>query len=284
MWQQERYDSGLRFILEAQEARDAGSYTRAHSLFVQGIDQLMTQLQQEQNDETRVMVRKHVKNFMDDAERMVAEQDGSAGPAHASAGGCVGKICNRFPSNAMALQASAQGLEKRARDAERGLKFSVAFGAYAEAAEKYKSLRAQLTDNKPMLSWAGTRALAMVDAAERLKRFVKHSSPGGDGWGAADENTFDLPHVPGSAAAKEQAQTPQNFAKQTGGPVTSVHRPNTLPNSLTETFVRGRSKSDAAEEHVLVVGNKINGRIYERMHGALASTLSRSVPSANESH
>ena len=86
-------------------------------MFVQGIDQLMTQLQQEQNDETRVMVRKHVKNFMDDAERMVAEQDGSAGPAHAIAGGCVGKICNRFPSNAMALQASAQGLEKRARDA-----------------------------------------------------------------------------------------------------------------------------------------------------------------------
>ena len=274
----ERYDSGLRFILEAQEARDAGSYPRAHSLFVQGIDQLMTQLQQEQNDETRVIVRKHVKNFMDDAERMVAEQDGSAGPAHASAGGCVGKRCDRSPSNAMALQASAQDLEKRARDAERGLKFSVAFGAYAEAAEKYKSLRAQVTDNTPMLSWAGTRALAMVDAAERLKRFVKHSSPGGDGWGAADENTFDLPHVPGSAAAKEQAQTPQFFAKP------EVHRPNTLPNSLTETFVRGRSKSDAAEEHVLVVGNKINGRIYERMHGALVSTLSRSVPSANETH
>ncbi|MGB1593027.1 MAG: hypothetical protein ACPIOQ_09765, partial [Promethearchaeia archaeon] len=106
----------------------------------------------------------------------------------------------------------------------------------------------------------------------------------GNSWGNQNINSWWSNPFQNWMNYGEQAQTPQNFAKQTGGPVASVHRPNTLPNSLTETFVRGRSKSDAAEEHVLVVGNKINGRIYERMHGALASTLSRSVPSANESH
>ena len=66
--------------------------------------------------------------------------------------------------------------------------------------------------------------------------------------------------MPGSEAAAVQDRMPQNFAKP------DAVLPNTLPNSLTETFVRGRTKKDPSEEHVLTVGNKINGRVYERMH------------------
>jgi len=155
------------------------------------------------------------------------------------------------------LQATAQGVEKRARDAERGLRFAISFNAYKEAAEKYKSLRQEAAGNEILRVWAGERALAMLDGAERLQKFIHSASNDAP---TVDENLFNLPHVPGSAAAAAQARMPENFAKP------DANMPNTLPNSLTETFVRGRTRKDAAEEHVLIVGNKINGKVYERMH------------------
>ena len=238
----ERYDSGLRMIANAQQARDAGKYKEAHEAFVKGIEELMRLLQQETNESTKGLVRKHVSRFMSEAEKMVEAQNLSN---------------NVVPQRVKMLQATAQGVEKRARDAERSLKFAQAMTSYTEAAEKYKGLRQEAAGHDELRAWAGERALAMLDGAERLKGLLQSRNDAAST--AAPENPLNLPHVPGSAA-EEQARVPENFAQP------EPNLPNKLPNSLTETFVRGKTKKDPAEDHVLILGNKINGRIYERMH------------------
>jgi hypothetical protein len=234
----ERYDAGLKVIARAQQSRDAGNFTEAHAQFVKGIEELMRLVQSEQNEATKNLVRKHVARFMDDAEKMVAAQ----------------KLCDTAEEQAVSretnmLRAKAQGVETRARNAESSLKFALAFNSYAEAAEKYKNLRQETKGNASLHAWAGERAVAMLDGAERMSRFVRASSSA-PASAAADEqlNLFDLPHVPGVAGAAEAAGVPVNFAKP------DAHVASALPNSLTETFVRGRSTSkDAAQEQVLPV-------------------------------
>jgi hypothetical protein len=164
------------------------------------------------------------------------------------------KLCDTAEEQAVSretnmLRAKAQGVETRARKAESSLKFALAFNSYAEAAEKYKNLRQETKGNASLHAWAGERAVAMLDGAERMRGFVRASSSA-PASAAADEqlNLFDLPHVPGVAGAAEAAGVPVNFAKP------DAHVASALPNSLTETFVRGRSTSkDAAQEQVLPV-------------------------------
>jgi calpain-7 len=245
----ERYDPGLRIIAAAQQARDAGRYSEAHARFVEGIEQLITLTQTERDERIKGLVRKHIANFMDEAERMkAAHLHGSASARGGGRGGAA------VPQRAKMLQATAQGVEKRARDAESGLKFTVAFSSYQEAAAAYKGLRQAAEVSDELRTWAGQRALAMLAGAERMQKFIRGAS------GPQDDDVLNLPHVPGSAAAEEAKRVPENFATP------DPNRPNTLPNSLTETFVRGKTKKNPVEEHVLIVGNKINGRLYERMH------------------
>jgi hypothetical protein len=184
----ERYDPGLKIIAAAQQARDTGDYSEAHEKFVKGIEELMKLVQHEQHDATKSLVRKHVARFMDEAEQMVAAQNLPSAPRPAAK--------DAESPEAKKLRALAQGVEKRARDAERGLKFVLAFSSYSDAAGKYKALRQEAGCNERLRAWAGERALAMLDGAERLKKFIQR-----DDSCDADHNIFNLPHVPGSAAA-----------------------------------------------------------------------------------
>lgn len=235
----ERYDPGLKIIASAQQAREAGDYGEAHAQFVKGIEQLMKLVQQEQHADTKSLVRKHVVRFMEEAEQMVAAQVVAAQDSKSQSAAPRPAAKDAESPEAKKLRAVAQGVEKRARDAERGLKFVLAFNSYSEAAGKYKALRQEAAGNDQLRTWAGERALAMLDGAERLKKFIQRDDSSGAG-----DNILNLPHVPGSAAASDEARMPENFAKP------DAQLPNTLPNSLTETFVRGRTNRDSAEGQV----------------------------------
>jgi calpain-7 len=254
----ERYDPGLSIIAEAQQAREAGKRDEAHSLFVEGIEQLMKICHTEKNEKTKKLVRTHVRRFMEEAESLVASQRPVSRPQSGPAS--QGAPADQVSPKAKALQASAQAVEKRARGAERNLKFLEAFNAYTEAASQYKDLRQESATCESLRAWAGRQALAMIEGAERLQRLLHNSRRSEYATTSDDGMVFDLPHVPGSAAAAADAHVPANFAKP------DAMLPNVLPNSLTETFVRGRTTRDAAEQQVLRMGDKINGKTYERMH------------------
>ena len=115
----ERYDEGLRIIASAQEARDAGDHNTAHAKFLQGIEELMKLVQNESDEKTKALVRKHVARFMDEAELLAAT-----------------------PSPKAKLQlAKAQEFETRARKAQSDLRFVSGLALYTEAGEAYKMLR-----------------------------------------------------------------------------------------------------------------------------------------------
>lgn len=238
----ERYDPGLKIIAQAQKERDADQYAEAHTHFVQGIEQLLQLLQTERDEKTEALVRKHVKRFLAEAEEMKEAQSQRG----------------RRPQSQRVrmLQATAQGIETRARKAERELKYWIAKDAYLEAATSYRSIRQEVEDGCELHAWAGRCALEMVNGAERMQTLFQGASTAK----TPDDDVLNLPHAPGSAAAEAAKRMPVNFAK----PDPSL--PNALPNSLTETFVRGKTKKNPAEERVLIVGDKINGRKYERMH------------------
>ena len=88
----ERYDPGLRIIAAAQQARDAGRYSEAHARFVEGIEQLITLTQTERDERIKGLVRKHVANFLDEAERMKAAH--LHGSASARGGGSAPRCLN----------------------------------------------------------------------------------------------------------------------------------------------------------------------------------------------
>ena len=246
----ERYDSGLKIIATAQQARDAGQNSEAHAQFVRGIEELLKLLQDETNEATKALVRKHVTRFMDEAERLVSQ-----------------------PSpRAKLLQAKAMGLETRAQKAQKDLKFAAALALYTEAAGEFKALRQEALGK--MRDWAGDRALAMIEKAEYLKELTRKiggantsNSSGAGGQrneGGSDpgaDNPLGLPHAVGSQGYEEDEAKPENFARpddvDTGK----------LPNSLTWLLARGKKKSEE-EEQVLILGNKIHGRRFDRMYDA----------------
>lgn len=115
----ERYDPALSIIAAAQQARDAGEYGGAHVNFVNGIEMLLRLVQDETDEATKTLVRKHVARFMDEAEQLAA-----------------------VPSQrAKILQAKAQGVEARAQKAHKNLQFTLALALYTEAANEYKVLQ-----------------------------------------------------------------------------------------------------------------------------------------------
>jgi hypothetical protein len=115
----ERYDTALRIIAAAQQARDAGEHGGAHAHFVNGIEMLLRLVHDETDEATRTLVRKHVARFMDEAEQLAA-----------------------VPSQrAKTFQAKAQGVEARAQKAHKNLQFTLALALYTEAANEYKVLR-----------------------------------------------------------------------------------------------------------------------------------------------
>jgi len=246
----ERYDAGLSIIALAQTARDAGDYSTAHAHFVKGIEELMRLVQDEQNEATKSLVRKHVARFMSEAENMVAQ-----------------------PSpKAKLIQVQAQGLETRAQKAQRDLKFAVALNLYTEAANEYKLLRQE--SHGKQREWAGERALAMIDKAEHLKNITqqmdatiakrnstRNTKDGNSGRSTENDNLFALPHAVGAPGSEDDEEMPKNFAQpdevDTGF----------LPNSLTWVVARGKKKSEE-EEQVLIMGNKIHGRRFDRIYEA----------------
>ena len=156
----ERYDTGLSIIAAAQQARDAGDYSEAHAQFVKGIEELMKLVLEEQNEDTKNLVRKHVARFMDEAEKMVVQ-----------------------PSpKAKSTQAKAQGLETRAQKAQKDLKFGVALGLYTEAAAEYKMLRQESLGKQR--DRAGERALAMIEKAEHLQNLTRKINGNRDSGGS----------------------------------------------------------------------------------------------------
>ena len=135
----ERYDPGLKIIAQAQKERDADQYAEAHTHFVQGIEQLLQLLQTERDEKTEALVRKHVKRFLAEAEEMKEAQSQRG----------------RRPQSQRVrmLQATAQGLETRARKAERELKYWIAKDAYLEAATSYRSIRQEVEDGCELHAW-----------------------------------------------------------------------------------------------------------------------------------
>ncbi len=115
----ERYDPALSIIAAAQQARDAGEHGWAHANFVNGIEMLLRLVQDETDEATKTLVRKHVARFIDEAEQLAA-----------------------VPSQrSKTLQAKAQGVEARAQRAHKNLQFTLALALYTEAANEYKVLR-----------------------------------------------------------------------------------------------------------------------------------------------
>lgn len=182
------YDSGLHVIQQAQEAHDAGDLARAKSLYLRGSEELMAVLQNDQEERRKSLVKKHVKNFMDKAEHIIDARRGAppsrpppprpqSAPCPSSGSAAGGPALS---DTARSLLASAQRSEKRARDAERELRFVAALPAFVEAAETFTALRAEVAGDSQLLSWAATRALAMIEGAERIKLLINNTSLGGD--------------------------------------------------------------------------------------------------------
>ena len=182
------YDPGLHVIQQAQEAHDAGDLARAKSLYLRGSEELMAVLQHDQEERRKSLVKKHVKNFMDKAEHIIDARRGAppsrpppprpqSAPCPSSGSAAGGPALS---DTARSLLASAQRSEKRARDAERELRFVAALPAFVEAAETFTALRAEVAGDSQLLSWAATRALAMIEGAERIKLLINNTSLGGD--------------------------------------------------------------------------------------------------------
>jgi hypothetical protein len=116
----ERYDPGLKTVASAQKARDAGNCKQAHSLFVQGIEELLGLVQTETNESIRTLVRKHVAKFMAEAESLALQS--------------AKQVADKQNTSLR----KAQKLEKTAWDLEKSLAFQKAHKAFVEAAEAYQ--------------------------------------------------------------------------------------------------------------------------------------------------
>jgi len=142
----------------------------------------------------------------------------------------------------------------------------------AELLEAYKMLRQESLGKQR--EWAGERALAMIEKAEHMQSLVRKisgarnsggSSKGGEGeggceMGGASDASFDiieLPHAVGADGFDEEQAMPANF------PQPERASTGVLPISLTWLFARGTKKSEA-EEQVLILGNMIHGRRFDR--------------------
>jgi hypothetical protein len=117
--------------------------------------------------------------------------------------------------------------------------------------------------------WAGARAVGMLERAEKLQKFFKaQQEPAASAKpsGSATASTMDLlDMLPAPPAEGEQwglsaVIAPLAVAKP------ELVKPGFLPNSLTASFVRGPGRVSKEEERVLILGNRINGRSYERMY------------------
>jgi len=240
----ERYDPALSIIAAAQQARDAGDHGCAHAHFVRGVEELLRLVQDEADEGTKTLVRKHVARFMDEAEQLVA-----------------------VPSQrAKLLQAKAQGVEARAQKAHKDLKFTQALSLYTEAANEFKLLRQEALGKQR--DWAGERALAMIEKAEHLQNITRRmggarsSNGSAHGVGGGDSE-FDsllvLPHAVGAPGYEEEEALPDNFARPEEADT------GHLPISLTWLLARSKKRSEE-EEQVLIMGNRIHGRRFDRIY------------------
>ena len=240
----ERYDPALSIIAAAQQARDAGDHGGAHAHFVRGVEELLRLVQDEADEGTKTLVRKHVARFMDEAEQLVA-----------------------VPSQrAKLLQAKAQGVEARAQKAHKDLKFTQALSLYTEAANEFKLLRQEALGKQR--DWAGERALAMIEKAEHLQNITRRmggarsSNGSAHGVGGGDSE-FDsllvLPHAVGAPGYEEEEALPDNFARPEEADT------GHLPISLTWLLARSKKRSEE-EEQVLIMGNRIHGRRFDRIY------------------
>lgn len=120
--------------------------------------------------------------------------------------------------------------------------------------------------NEAGKTWAGERANAMLDRAERLKKYLQGQQAAGaaPASGTSSSSTMDmldaLPSAPGAGESwsPDAAVVPAQAAKP------ELVTPGFLPNSLTAAFVRGPGRTSREEERVLILGNKINGRYLPR--------------------
>ena len=213
----QRYDEGLNVIASALKAEESGQYKIAYEQYVAGIGVLLEKLKTEMKDDVKVMVRKHVSRFMETAE------------------GLKSKLMKESEPLALVL---AKETESKARAYEKALKIQLAFNAYTEAAEQYRSYRAQCAADTEEHRSAGESALAMIVRAESLKRVLGGYSP--------------LPDAaPGTPTRSDVGPLPKS-----GG----------LPNNLVEAFVNAASLSSEEEKRVLLMGSKIYGKTYEPMY------------------
>ncbi|KAJ1489552.1 hypothetical protein T484DRAFT_1779925, partial [Baffinella frigidus] len=245
----EKYDKGLGLIADAQAAEKRLSFTEAHSKYMEGIETLLKVSRNETNEETSRMVRGHIARFIDNAGAVADRKD--------------------LPTPSPAKQ-RAERKEEEARKLEQNLKFMVAKTTFTQAAElyyAYSAARCEETVNEAGKTWAGERANAMLDRAERLKKYLQGQQAAGaaPASGTSSSSTMDmldaLPSAPGAGESwsPDAAVVPAQAAKP------ELVTPGFLPNSLTAAFVRGPGRTSREEERVLILGNKINGRSYERM-------------------
>jgi hypothetical protein len=211
----EKYDEGLKVIALALKEEESGQNKSAYEQYVAGIAILLEKLKTETKDDVKAMVKKHISRFMDAAEASKAKMSQS--------------------SESQALR-KARETEGKARSYEKTLKLQLAFNAYTEAAEQYRSYRLQCDADTDEHRSAGESALAMIVRAESLKRVLSGYTP--------------------EAASSTPVRNEVAQVEKSGG----------LPSNLVAAFVRPDSVSSEEEKRVLLMGSKIYGKTYELMY------------------
>eukprot|EP00960_Hanusia_phi_P049971 759911-Hanusia_phi.AAC.9 len=231
----ERYDGALRVIAHAEDLEREMKMEEAAKEYLEAVDAMLRLLQSERREDIAVVIKKHCSRLMDKAQKL-----------------------KELPNErALSMKKEAIRHENAAKEAEKNLRFSQAAKCYTDAAVAFRQLRLEVNGN--LKEWAGEKAISMLEKAELYTRNAKTAMSNVPRLSSEDDCVLGLPHVPGKGEVPPEAPKQPNLYDN---PAATAG----VPESLTSSFVHGRSDKTKEEEVVIRQGSKVNGKIYEPMY------------------
>eukprot|EP00960_Hanusia_phi_P073068 767939-Hanusia_phi.AAC.3 len=166
------------------------------------------------------------------------------------------QLLNSPSEHAKELKRHAIAAEGKARDAEKGFKVGLALQYYTEAADTFTALRHESLGE--LKRWAGEKALASLSKAEYFQKLHRCSTKTNkDHPGKSQDNSSNILGLPSAPGGEED----ETYSVPLNMSAVDPNDEGPNPNSLTMVYARV-NKPDI--EKILIQGNQINGKLFER--------------------